>query len=314
MEAIVTGVISIAIASGTVIVLAALGEVLAERTGVLNLGLEGIMAMGAVTAIITVNAFYPNPFVGLLAAALAGMLLGVLFATATVGFKANQVLCGLALTFIGTGLAGRLGAPFAGQPAQARFVRIPIPVLSDIPIIGPSVFNQNILTYLSYVVLPIIIAYVLYRTRHGLNVRATGEDPAAADASGIPVNVLRYVYTCIGAALSGMGGAYLTLAFTPAWSEGVTGGRGWIAIALVIFAGWRPALIVVGALLFGAVTSLGFVAQSQDWGVPSAFLSMLPYLSTIVLMILPILFRSRARRGMSASPDALGIPYIREGT
>jgi simple sugar transport system permease protein len=240
MGNVLAGVVATAIASGTVIVLAALGEVLAERSGVLNLGLEGIMAVGAVTAIITVNVFSGTAYAGLLVAILAGMLLGVLFAVATVIFKANQTLCGLALSFLGTGLAGRLGAPYAGQPAQARFERIPIPILSDIPLAGNALFNHNILVYLAYLVLPAIISYLLYRTRHGMNVRAVGENPAAADASGIGVSLLRFSYTCVGAALSATGGAYLTLAFTPAWSEGVTGGRGWIAIALVIFAGWRP--------------------------------------------------------------------------
>jgi ABC-type uncharacterized transport system permease subunit len=313
MQEIITGIIGTAIASGTVIVLAALGELLAERTGVMNLGLEGIMAMGAITAIITVNQFVQNPYAGLLAAILVGLLFGAVFAIATVVLKANQVLSGLALSFLGTGLAGRIGAPFAGQPAQARFARIYIPGLSDLPVLGKAIFNHNILTYLAYIVFPVLIAYLLYRTRHGMNVRAVGENPAAADATGIPVNRLRFIYTCIGGAFSAMGGAYLTLFFTPAWSEGVTGGRGWIAIALVIFAGWRPFLIVLGALLFGAVTSLGFVAQTQDWGIPAAFLSMLPYLSTIILMVVPILFRDRSHRKLTAAPEALGLPYMREG-
>jgi len=312
MGNVLAGVVATAIASGTVIVLAALGEVLAERSGVLNLGLEGIMAVGAVTAIITVNVFSGTAYAGLLAAILAGMLLGVLFAVATVTFKANQTLCGLALSFLGAGLAGRLGAPYAGQPAQARFERIPIPVLSDIPLVGNALFNHNILVYLAYLVLPAIISYLLYRTRHGMNVRAVGENPAAADASGIGVSLLRFSYTCVGAALSATGGAYLTLAFTPAWSEGVTGGRGWIAIALVIFAGWRPVPIVLGALVFGAVTSLGYVVQIRGWGIPAAFLSMLPYLSTMALMILPVLLKGGAQRRLGTAPDALGLPYFRE--
>ncbi len=314
METILSGVIATALASGTVIALAALGEVLAERSGVLNLGLEGLMAMGAVTGIIVVNRFIANPYVGLLGAALVGLLLGAFFALATVTFKANQVLCGLALSFIGTGLAGWLGAPFAGQPAAARFARIPIPLLRDIPVLGPALFNHYLLTYLAYLVLPAIIAYLLYRTRHGMNIRATGENPAAADACGIAVDNLRFLYASIGGALAAMGGAYLTLAFVPAWSEGVTGGRGWIAIALVIFAGWQPVPLVLGALLFGVVTSLGYLAQTQSWGIPAAFLSMLPYFSTILLMILPLLFRRRELRGLGAAPEALGMPYIREGS
>lgn len=310
---VLTGVITTAVASGTVIVLAALGELLAERTGVLNLGLEGIMAMGAVTAIVIVNEFVPSAYMGLLVAILTGALLGLVFAVATVLLKANQVLCGLAMSFIGSGLAGRLGAPFAGQPAVARFERLPIPLLSEIPLLGPALFNHNLLTYLAYLALPALIFYIVHRTRHGLSIRAAGENPAAADATGISVNGLRFAYTCIGGALAAAGGAYLTLAFTPAWSEGVTGGRGWIAIALVIFASWRPLPVVLGALLFGGVTSLGYVAQTRGWGIPAAFLSMLPYLSTILLMIVPIFFRSPARRKLGAAPDALGLPYIREG-
>lgn len=313
MGDVLAGVVATAVASATVIVFAALGELLAERTGVLNLGLEGVVAMGAVTAIITVNQFAQNAYAGLLVALLVGVLLGAVFAVATVTFKANQVLCGLALSFLGTGLAGRLGAPYAGQPAQARFERIPIPIVSDIPLVGNALFNHNILVYLAYLVLPAIVTYLLYRTRHGMNIRSVGENPAAADVCGISVTRLRLFYTCVGGALSAVGGAYLTLAFTPAWSEGVTGGRGWIAIALVIFAGWRPFLVVLGALLFGGVTSLGFVAQARGWGIPASFLSMLPYLSTIVLMILPIVIRkSTQQRRLGTAPEALGTPYFRE--
>jgi ABC-type uncharacterized transport system permease subunit len=305
-------VLATAVASGSVIALAALGEVLAERTGVLNLGLEGIMAMGAITAIIGVNVFSLSAYGGLLLAILVGMALGALFALATVVLRANQVLSGLALTFLGTGLAGRLGAPFAGQPAQSRFEKIPIPGLSDLPLLGKGLFNHNILVYFALLILPMLITYLLFRTRHGLGLRAIGENPAAADATGINVLLWRFVYTCVGAALSAVGGAYLTLAFIPAWSEGVTGGRGWIAIALVIFAGWRPIPIVLGALLFGGVTSLGFVAQVRDWGVPAAFLSMLPYLSTILLMIIPFIIKRAGARHLGTAPDALGTPYFRE--
>jgi simple sugar transport system permease protein len=312
MTDILAGVLTTAIASGTVIVLAALGEVLAERSGVQNLGLEGVMAMGAVTAIIAVNRFSAGAYLGLAAALTAGLLLGALFAFATVILRANQVLAGLALSFLGTGLAGRLGVPYAGQPAEARFERIAIPLLSDIPVLGDALFNHSILVYLAFLILPTLIAHLIYRTRHGLNVRAVGENPAAADASGVAVTRMRFLYTCVGAGLSALGGAYLTLAFVGAWSDGVTGGRGWIAIALVIFAGWRPLAIVLGALLFGGVTSLGYVAQTQNWGIPASFLSMLPYISTMVLMIVPIVLRGRTGRRVGAAPEALGIPYYRE--
>ncbi|MBI1881821.1 MAG: ABC transporter permease [Chloroflexi bacterium] len=312
MGELLSGLVASSVAAGAVIVLAALGELLAERTGVLNLGLEGIMAMGAVAGIIAVNQFVPNAYLGLLAAILVGLALGAIFAVATVTFKANQTLCGLALTFFGTGLAGWIGASYSGQPAQARFENIPIPLLSDIPLLDKALFNHNLLVYLAYLVLPVIASYLLFRTRHGLNMRAVGENPAAADATGIWVAGMRFLYVCVGAALAAAGGAYLTLAFTPAWTEGVTAGRGWIAIALVIFAGWRPFILVLGALLFGGVTSLGFVAQARGWGISPYLLSMLPYLSTVALILIPCLVRQSAQRRSGSAPAALGVPYFRE--
>ena len=309
---VISGIVLAAVASGAVIVLAALGELLAERSGVQNLGLEGMMAMGAVVALLTERAV-PNPYVGLLAAILVGLLLGAVFATATVTFKANQVLCGLGLAFLGTGLAARMGTSVSGWPAPATFPNIRIPLLADIPIVGKALFDQSILVYFAYFVLPPLVAFLIYRTRHGMHVLAVGENPGAADVCGIPVDRIRFLYTCVGGILAAVGGAYITLAYTPSWVEGITGGRGWIAIALVIFGGWRPLPVVLGALLFGAVTSIGFVAQVQNWGIPSAFLSMLPYLGTIALMGLSVFMRSKTLRRVSTSPAALGTPYIREG-
>jgi len=306
------GILAAAIASGTVIAFAALGELLAERAGVQNLGLEGVMAIGALTAI-AVNLIIPNPYIGLLAAIGAGCLMGIIFATATVTLRANQVLCGLGLAFLGTGLSGRLGAPISGFRAKAPFESIRIPVLVDIPVVGEALFDQPLLVYVAFILLPILISYVLMKTRHGMNVRAVGENPATADACGVSVNNVRYLYTVIGCVLAAIGGAYITLAFTPSWIEGITAGRGWIAIALVIFGAWRPLPVVLGALLFGAVTSLGFVAQIQGWGIPASFLAMLPYLGTILLMVIPIIARAKSVKRISASPAALGIPYIREG-
>jgi general nucleoside transport system permease protein len=311
-NSVLSGIVMAAVASGAVIVLAALGELLAERSGVQNLGLEGVMAMGAVAALLTERTV-PNPYVGLAVALGVGLLLGVLYAAATVTCKANQVLCGLGLAFLGTGLAARLGTSVSGWPAPATFPTIRIPLLADIPIVGEALFNQCILVYLAYFILPPLVTFLLYRTRHGMHVRAVGENPGAADVCGIPVDRMRFFYTCIGAMLAAAGGAYITLAYTPSWVEGITGGRGWIAIALVIFGAWRPLPVVLGALLFGAVTSIGFVAQVQNWGIPSAFLAMLPYLATIALMGLPVLLRSKTSRRMSTSPAALGTPYIREG-
>jgi ABC-type uncharacterized transport system permease subunit len=311
MTNVFSGVIAAAIASGTVIALAALGELLAERSGVQNLGLEGVMAMGALTAI-AADRFFPNPYFGLLAAIATGLILGFVFATATVIIRANQVLCGLGLAFFGTGLSARLGAPLSGFTAPAPFQSVRIPILADIPIIGNAIFNQPLLVYFAFFILPPLISFIMNQTRHGMQVRAVGENPAAADACGISVNRLRFLYTSIGCMLAAIGGAYITLAFTPSWIEGITAGRGWIAIALVIFGTWRPLPVVLGALLFGAVTSLGFVAQLQGWGIPASFLAMLPYLGTILLMAIPIMLRSKTLRKLSTSPAALGFPYIRE--
>jgi ABC-type uncharacterized transport system permease subunit len=309
---VISGIILAAVASGAVIVLAALGELLAERSGVQNLGLEGLMAMGAVVALLTERTV-PNPYAGLAAAILTGLILGVVYATATVTCKANQVLCGLGLAFLGTGLSARIGISISGWPAPATFPTIRIPLLADVPIVGRAIFDQSILVYLAYFILPALVYFLLYRTRHGMHVRAVGENPGAADVCGIPVNGIRFLYTCLGAVLAAIGGAYITLAYTPSWIEGITGGRGWIAIALVIFAAWRPLPVVLGALLFGAVMSIGFVAQVQNWGIPSAFLAMLPYLATIALMGLSVFLRSSAQRRIGTGPAALGRPYIREG-
>jgi general nucleoside transport system permease protein len=313
MTGLLTGALAAAVASGAVIVLAALGELLAERSGVQNLGLEGIMAMGAVTAVI-VAAASPHPGVALIGAVLVGIVLGALFAVATVAFKANQVLCGLGMAFVGTGLAARLGSTYSGTPVANPFRPVRIPVLADIPYLGEALFHHSVMVYFAYLVLPALIAWLLYRTRHGINLRAAGENPAAADVCGVSVYGMRFLYSCVCGALAAAGGAYLTLAYTPAWSENVTNGRGWIAIALVIFSAWRPWPVVLGALLFGGVTSLGFVAQLLNWGIPPEFLSALPYLCTIVLMVIPLLTRARSQRRMSTAPGALGIPYIREGS
>jgi simple sugar transport system permease protein len=307
---VVTGIMSTAFLAGGVLALAALGEVLAERVGVVNLGVEGVMALGAITAIAVVTAV-PNPFLGFFAALLVGFLCGVLFAVATVYVRANQVLCGLALTLMGTGLAGAIGKAYSGLPARATFERIVIPYLSEIPILGRAFFSQNILVWLIYIVLPFALHYLMFKTRHGLNMRAVGENPAAADTAGIPVQAIRFWYVAAGAALAAGAGAYLTLAFVPGWSEGVIAGRGWIAVALVIFAGYRPLNAVLAALLFGVITSIGFVGQARNWPVAPALLSTLPYLGTIAFIIVPVLAWHRMRQRMAA-PAALGLPYFRD--
>jgi simple sugar transport system permease protein len=217
----------------------------------------------------------------------------------------------LALTLMGTGLAATIGKAYSGMPARATFAPVAIPYLSDIPLLGRAVFTQNVLVYLIYIVIPVVMHFVMFRTRHGLNLRAVGENPAAADAAGISVQKFRFWYVAMGSSLAAGAGAYLTLAFVPSWSEGVVAGRGWIAVALVIFAGYRPINAVLAALLFGAITSLGFVGQARNWPIAAPILSMLPYLGTIALIIVPVLAWHRVRRLMAA-PAALGEPYYRD--
>lgn len=307
---ILAGLIQTAFLAGGVLALAALGEVLAERVGVVNLGVEGLMALGAMTGIAVVSVS-PVPWIGLGAALAVGFAAGMIFALATVVVRANQVLAGLALTYIGTGLAATLGKPFSGSPAAATFTRIDIPFLSDLPFFGRAFFSNNILVYIIFLVLPLVMHYVMFYTRHGLNMRAVGENPAAADAAGISVMKMRFWYTSLGAALAAGAGGYLTLAFVPSWSEGVVAGRGWIAVALVIFAGFRPINTVLAALLFGFITALGFVGQARNWPVAAPVLAMLPYVGTMVLMILPVLAWQRMRRVMAA-PEGLTQPYFRD--
>ncbi|MBF2713672.1 ABC transporter permease [Agrobacterium vitis] len=306
---LLTGLLTTAFLAGGVLALAAMGEVLAERVGVVNLGVEGLIAMGAITAVATVTAF-PSPILGFLAALAVGALFGVVFAVATVTIRANQVLCGLALTLIGTGLAQTIGKSYSGMPVPATFHGVKMPMLSEIPILGPAFFSQNILVYLIYIILPVGLSFLMFRTRHGLNMRAVGENPAAADAAGIPVHRIRFAYVCAGAALASGAGAYLVLAFVPSWSDGVVAGRGWIAVALVIFAGYRPIPAALSGLLFGFITALGFVGQARGWPIAPAFLSMLPYAGTIAFIIVPVIAWQRMRRLMAA-PAALGLPYYR---
>lgn len=307
---LIAGILQTSILAGGVLALAALGEVLAERVGVMNLGVEGLIAMGAITAIATVVTV-PSPALGFVAALAVGFAFGAAFATTTVLLQANQILCGLALTLIRTGLAATIGNAYSGTPSPAVFKPIAIPVLSGLPIVSRALFTQNILVYLIYIVLPVALHYLMFSTRHGLDMRAVGENQAAADAVGIPVYAIRFWYVSAGSAMAAGAGAYLTLAFVPSWSEGVVAGRGWIAVALVIFAGYRPINAVLAALLFGLITSLGFVGQARNWPVAAPLLSMLPYLGTIAFMIVPVLAWHRMRRLM-AVPAGLSQPYFRD--
>ena len=305
----IINIISTAIDAGAVIVYAGMGELLLEKTGVLNLGLEGIIAIGAASAVIAAQ-WATTPWVALGVAILVGAGMGLLFAIATVFFRANQVLVGLAMFLLGIGLAGHLGGSVAGNPSPQTFESVPIPLLADIPWVGDAFFDHDPLVYFGFVALPIIVWFLLNRTRHGINMAAVGEDPAAADATGVSVMGIRAFYAILGGAMAAIGGATLSLAFTPGWTTGIVAGRGWIALAVVIFALWRPGRLVVGAVLFGALISVSFIAQDRGWDIPGQLLNMLPYIITLVLIVIAVI-RSEGRRG-SVAPAALAIPYFRE--
>ncbi|GGY27574.1 ABC transporter permease [Pseudoduganella albidiflava] len=269
--------------AATPLVLASSGELVAERSGVLNLGLEGIMLVGAVTGFMaTVST--GSLTLGLLAALLAGMAMSLIFGFLVLTLQTNQVATGLALTLFGIGLSAFLGRDLVGQTV-APIAALSFPVLSDIPFIGPLLFRFDPVVYLS-LLLVVAAGWMLARTRIGLQIRAVGEAPHSAHAIGMPVIGLRYAAVLFGGAMAGVGGAYMSLALTPMWVEGMTAGRGWIALAQVVFATWKPRNVVLGAYLFGGVTVLQFHGQGMGLAVPSQFLSMLPYLATIAILVI----------------------------
>ena len=303
----ITSVLAAAIASGAAILYAALGEVFAERSGVLNLGVEGMMLVGALSGF-AVCSWTESAELGALGALVFGSLMAWIHALLTVTLRANQVVSGLALTLFGQGVTAYLGSTLVGEPAPDRFSRLAIPLLSDIPRLGTILFRQDALVYLAYVVVP-VAWWFIFRTRPGLDLRAVGESPATADAMGLNVGRIRYTYVMIGGALAGLGGAVISLATNPGWSENVTAGRGWIAVALVIFGTWNPARVALGALLFGAVEAGQFRLQGVNVPISSFFLTMLPYLFTILVLIVAT---QRTRRMRIGQPAALGQAYIRE--
>ena len=305
-----------AIAYGTPLLLAGLGELLTERSGVLNLGVEGMMLMGAVTGFFVSQSIHADPALALVvavfAAAAAGAAMALIHAFLAVTVRVNQIVSGLALTiFAGiVGLSSYLGKVWGvgGEHGIHQFTRVNLLGLQDVPVLGPILFHQDALVYLSWV-LALVTSLYLFRTRIGLYVRAVGESPRTADAMGINVTVYRYVHTIVGGALAGVGGAYFTLAIAPIWTDGLTAGDGWIAIALVIFAFWRPDLLVVGAYFFGLVASLGFNLQTVGVRLPAEFFSALPYAMTVLALWVASASWASRRLG---TPAALGMPYSRE--
>ena len=306
------------VAYGTPLLFAALGELLAERSGVLNLGVEGMMLVGAVMGFWTVQRLHTTTAVALAVAigvaALAGAAMAAIHAFLVITLRASQIVSGLALTiFAGVyGLSSYLGnnLNLADQPASHTFTAFFPSSMQNWPIVGPIVFGQNVLVYVSWACVVLISLY-LSHTRPGLNVRAVGESPAAADTMGISVTSYRYVHTIVGGAFAGVGGATVTLAITPQWVDGITYGAGWIAIALVIFAFWRPELCLVGAYFFGALEALAPQLQARNitLGPTVLWTSSLPYVMTILVLV--VVSSGTARRRLGA-PSALGVAYVRE--
>ncbi len=311
-------VIASGVAYGTPLLYASLGELLAERSGVLNLGVEGMMLVGAVMGFWCVQRFHVGSGVslaaGLVIAAIAGGLMASIHAFLVITLRASQIVSGLALTiFAGAvGLSSYLGNDLnlADQPANHTFNPVFPSGMRTLPVVGPIVFGQDLLVYVSWALVLALIWY-LNRTRLGLNVRAVGESPAAADAMGINVAGYRYAHTIAGGALAGIAGATFTLAITPQWVNGITGGAGWIAIALVIFAFWRPELCLVGAYFFGALQALAPELQARqiNLGPTALWTNSLPYIATVVVLVAISLGNARRRLG---APAALGQPYARE--
>ncbi len=308
-------VLSAGIAAGTPILYSALGEILAERSGVLNLGVEGMMLTGALTGIV-VSLATNNVWMGALGAMAAGGLLSLIHAFISITLRGDQVVSGLALTIFGTGLSAFLGFPYVNVRAP-RFTVLPIPLLESIPFVGPILFRHAVTVYGAFLLVPVAWFWI-NKTRPGLHLRAVGENPAAADALGVNVVVLRYIYTVVGGALCGLGGAALSLAYTPGWIENMTAGWGWIAVGLVIFAAWNPWRAALGAYLFGAISRAVFDVQMLPTaGLPQLmkvllspeFLRMMPYAAVVVILI----FASReAVRRRTGAPAALAQPYTRE--
>ena len=288
------------IGAATPLVFAAIGELVAEKSGVLNLGVEGMMLIGAVAAF-AVALTSGSAILGILAGAGAGAILAFVFALLTLTLLANQVAAGLALTIFGIGVSALIGRGFVGIPLQ-RLPQLDLPGLSDLPVIGTLLFGHDFLVYLSILLIPATI-WFLDRSRAGLILRSIGENHDAAHALGHPVIVVRYLAVMFGGAMAGLGGAYLSLAYTPMWAENMTAGRGWIALALVVFATWRPGRLLVGAYLFGGITVAQLHVQGFGFDIPSQFLSMLPYVATIAVLVAISADGTRARLN---APGSLG--------
>ncbi len=306
MDANILGSILFAtIVAGTPLIIVALGELVVEKSGVLNLGAEGMMAVGAIAAFAT-TLHSGSVWLGVGAGMLAGMAMALLFAFVALTMLGNQVATGLALAILGVGLSAFIGKPYESEVLQA-VPPIRIPYLADIPVIGEALYQQQSLVYFSWLLFWAVL-WFLYRSRAGLVLRAVGESPQSAHAIGYPVIRIRYLATMFGGAMAGIGGAFLSVFYTPLWVEGMVAGRGWIAVALVVFATWRPLRVLLGAYLFGGVmvSQLFIQGSGLDINMPSQFLSSLPYWATILVLVL--ISRNRNLVRLNA-PVSLGQPF-----
>lgn len=303
MEEILISVAKRTMIAGTPLLIGTVGEVICERSGILNLGVEGVMSVGAVVAFI-VTYYTGNPWIGMAAAVAAGMAVSIIHAFASVTLQANQVVSGLALTMIGLGLSGMLGKPYVGKPLSVKMNDVAIPYLSDIPFVGPVLFNQSPYFYIA-ILLALAAWFFLERTRLGIKVRSTGENPRATETQGVNVSAIRYACVIIGGGFSALAGAHLSTSYSKSWIEGMTAGRGWIVIALTIFALWNPGRAILGAFIFGGIFVLQYLLQPL--GISPNFLAMLPYIATLVILLAVSLKDARRLN----APAMLGEPYKR---
>ena len=294
------------IKAGTPLLFATLGAIIMERSGIINLGIEGLMLIGALSGFVT-SYYTDSLLLGVIAAFLASMAAGSIHGLITVYLRGNQIVSGLSLTMFGIGITALFGRKMVGLTIPG-FDKFHIPLLSKIPVVGPGMFSHDVLVYFS-VFLVVLIGLFFYKTKWGLYLRSVGENPSAADTSGIDVNRYRMCAVLVGSGFAGIGGAYLSLAYTPFWIENMSAGRGWIAVALVIFAQWNTTRALAGAYLFGGINAIQLRMQAVGTNISPHLLAMLPYIFTILVLIVATM---RLEKGSSPEPESLGLPYDRE--
>jgi ABC-type uncharacterized transport system permease subunit len=307
MTSFIISVCSAALVYAVSILYAAIGEIFSERAGIMNLGVEGIMLIGAVSGFLTV--FYTeNLLLSVCVVIIVGALLGLAYAFLTITLQADQTVCGMAFLTFGSGLSGFIGKTVTGIASAVKFEAVALPLISQIPVIGEIFFKQDLLVYGIYILVPLSMIYI-YKTRPGMILRSLGENPAALDSAGYNVFALRYAYVILGCILIAISGSCISLSYTNFWNEGMTGGKGWIAFSLVAFSGWNPAKAALGALLFGGISIIGMNMQIYLTGIPSQFYGMLPYAATVLALIITT---GSFRKKHTEEPAALCHPFDRE--